>query len=247
MSKKNELTKAYKIYQNTIPMESRKNTNKSRVRQLDVIVRDTTTTSLFSDLTSDHYEHEQEEDKILVGTPRTLLVYNAMLESLSRYHKIDSIHDIQQEMIQLNINVDNHRTSLIVLHSLINEYERKEQQYYNKNQQNLFDQITNMVQLLLNDDDVHNHSNALRSGGNTDDGRDRLGWYQSSVLKTVDYERMLRHYIHVYSSNNRDQQHKDCCYNMLVEIWKRSSEKQDLSVNLAGRVMNILKHNTRTT
>ena len=135
MSKKNELTKAYKIYQNTIPMESRKNTNKSRVRQLDVIVRDTTTTSLFSDLTSDHYEHEQEEDKILVGTPRTLLVYNAMLESLSRYHKIDSIHDIQQEMIQLNINVDNHRTSLIVLHSLINEYERKEQQYYNKNQQ----------------------------------------------------------------------------------------------------------------
>jgi len=241
MSKKNELTKAYKIYQNTIPMESRKNTNKNRIRQLDGIVRDTATTSLFSDLTSDHYEHEeQEEDKILVGTPRTLLVYNAMLESLSRYHKMDSIHDIQQEMIQLNINMDNHRTSLIVLHSLINEYEQKEQQYYNKNQHELFDQITNMVQLLLNDDDVHNHSNALRSGGNIDDGRDRPGWYQSSVLKTIDYERMLRHYIHVYSSNNRDQQHKECCYNMLVEIWKRSSEMEDLSVNLAGRVMNIM-------
>ena len=218
MSKRHNLSKAMSIYNNTIPRTSFSSKTSSSSSPNNKIQ------NVFSDLTNDDYINSNREH-LNSGTPRTLRVYNAILESLSRANKIKLINAIQNEMKSLNIKSNNF-TIMISLHAKIKQFLKNKKISFND-----YSNITNDVRLLLKHDDtcipgILNSSNERisRHGGN------------HHQLTINDFQMMLIFYVNVIDQILQ----KDHAYNMLLEVWNRS-KNLNIDVNLSNRVMNVIR------
>jgi pentatricopeptide repeat protein len=158
LSKQKQLNEALMLYKSTVPQL---NHNDQTVGKQNELLNPSMNGSPFSDLPT-----MESDSNATVSTPRTPIVYQAILESLSRFEQTKSFRVIHDEMRHLNIHEDA-RTDRIILHRLLkgdNILDKEEEEEGGKgkeaHQEHLHDEISKIVHRLL--DDNYSQKNSLK-------------------------------------------------------------------------------------